>query len=184
MWYSIFLTFAATISCMYDTLLPVILSVVAIVISVLALFRASKATAQPAPAPAEKYDATPLQLQAYERLVLLAERMALPNLVSRLNHPQASAREMQAVLIDNIRQEYEYNASQQVYVSPTAWDAIRNLRDQNMLIINQISNILPPDARGSDLNKQILEVVMAQNEKALHTIVLDALNFEAKKLMK
>lgn len=131
-----------------------------------------------------KYDATTLQLQAYERLVLLAERIALPNLVSRLNVPGASAREMQAVMLDNIRQEYEYNASQQVYVSATAWDAIRNLRDQNMLIINQIANILPADAKGSDLSRQVLEVVMAQQEKALHTIVLDALNFEAKKLMR
>ena len=32
-----------------------------------------------------------LQLQAYERLVLLAERIALPNLISRLNQPGISA---------------------------------------------------------------------------------------------
>ena len=169
---------------MNDFLVPVIISVIAIIIALLAFFTARKAAAAPRLAPVEKYDATHLQLQAYERLVLLAERIALPNLVSRLNHPGASAREMQAVLLDNIRQEYEYNSSQQVYVSPAAWDAIRHLKDQNMLIINQIANIMPPDAKGSDLNKQVLEVVMAQNEKALHTIVLDALNFEAKKLMK
>jgi hypothetical protein len=169
---------------MNDFLVPVIISVIAIIIALLAFFTARKAAAVPRLAPVEKYDATHLQLQAYERLVLLAERIALPNLVSRLNHPGASAREMQAVLLDNIRQEYEYNSSQQVYVSPAAWDAIRHLKDQNMLIINQIANIMPPDAKGSDLNKQVLEVVMAQNEKALHTIVLDALNFEAKKLMK
>lgn len=169
---------------MNETNIALIIAVLALLFSIFAFFTARKAMAIPPPAPAEKYEATPLKLQAYERLVLLAERIALPNLVSRLNHPGATAREMQAVLLDNIRQEYEYNASQQVYVSPAAWDAIRNLKDQNMLIINQIANILPPEAKGSDLNKQILEVVMAQQEKALHTIVLDSLNFEAKKLMK
>jgi hypothetical protein len=169
---------------MNEFTLALVLSAVALVFSIIAFITARRAAAVPPAPPAEKYEATPLKLQAYERLVLLAERIALPNLVSRLNHPGATAREMQAVLIDNIRQEYEYNSSQQVYVSPEAWDAIRNLRDQNMLIINQIAAILPPEARGSDLNKKVLEVVMAQNEKALHTIVLEALNFEAKKLMK
>ncbi len=177
------LTFAATNICMDNNSLALVVAAAALIFSVVAFITSRRAVAAPAAA-VEKYNATPLQLQAYERLVVLAERIALPSLVSRLHHPQATAREMQAVLLDNIRQEYEYNASQQVYVSAPAWDAIRNLKDQNMLIINQIANILPPDARGSDLNKQILEVVMAQQEKALHTIVLDALNFEAKKLMK
>lgn len=183
MWYSFFLTFAPSIFHMNETMLALIIAVIALLFSIAAFVQARKVSAAVA-VPSDKYDATPLQLQAYERLVLLTERIALPSLVSRLHHPQASAREMQAVLLDNIRQEYEYNASQQVYVSPAAWDAVRNLKDQNMLIINQIANILPPDAKGSDLNKQILEVVMAQHEKALHTIVLEALNFEAKKLMK
>lgn len=168
---------------MTEASIALIIAVIALLFGIFAFFIARK-NATPKERTEPKYDATPLQLQAYERLVLLAERIALPNLVSRLNVPGASAREMQAVMLDNIRQEYEYNASQQVYVSATAWDAIRNLRDQNMLIINQIANILPPDARGSDLSRQVLEVVMAQQEKALHTIVLDALNFEAKKLMR
>jgi hypothetical protein len=69
-------------------------------------------------------------------------------------------------------------------VSPVAWDAVRNLRDQSMLIINQVANVLPQDATANDLNKQLLEVIINQKEAALHTIVLNALNFEAKKLMK
>ena len=177
------LTFVASNTYMDNPTLALIVSVVALIFSVIAFVLARRAAAKPQ-APVERYDATPLQLQAYERLALLAERIALPSLVSRLNHPQATVREMQALLLDNIRQEYEYNASQQVYVSAAAWDAVRNLKDQNMLIINQIASILPHEAKGSDLNKQILEVVLAQQEKALHTIVLDALNFEAKKLMK
>lgn len=168
---------------MTEASIALIIAVIALLFGIFAFIIARK-NAHHKEKTEPKYDATTLQLQAYERLVLLAERIALPNLVSRLNVPGASAREMQAVMLDNIRQEYEYNASQQVYVSATAWDAIRNLRDQNMLIINQIANILPAEAKGSDLSRQVLEVVMAQQEKALHTIVLDALNFEAKKLMR
>jgi hypothetical protein len=114
---------------------------------------------------------------------MLTERIALPNLISRVSQPQFSAKEMQIVLLENIKQEFEYNSSQQIYVSRVAWEAVRNLKDQNMITINQIANVLPPDARATDLNKQILEIILNQKEKDLHSLVLDTLNFEAKQIM-
>lgn len=125
----------------------------------------------------------PLQLQAYERLVMLADRISLPNLISRANQPGLDARQMQGLLTDSIKQEVEYNTSQQIYVSKIAWDAIGNLKDQNMLIINQVSQSLPPGAKGIDLNKKLLEFVMNQQNGSMHAIVLEAINYEAKKLM-
>jgi hypothetical protein len=134
-------------------------------------------------APQDPFSARPLQLQAYERLVLLCERIALPNLISRISQPGLSLKEMQVILIETIKQEYEYNASQQIYVTQPAWDAVRNLRDQNMLIINTISRSLPPDATGAELNRRIMEAVMQEERAALHTYVADTLNAEAKKIM-
>ena len=130
------------------------------------------------------YNTRPLQLQAYERLVILTERVALPNIVSRANQPGLTAREMQLLMLESIKQEFEYNSSQQIYVSPVAWQAVNNLKEQNMLIINQIAQTLPADAKGYDLGKRIMELIIAQDKKALHNIVLEALNFEARKLMK
>jgi hypothetical protein len=125
-----------------------------------------------------------LQLQAYERLVMLTERIALPSLISRANQPGLSVKNMQTLLLDSIKQEYEYNASQQIYVSPVAWEAVRNLKEQNMLMINQVASALPQDATGTDLNRVLLDVLMKQQKGQLHTIVLEALNYEARKLMK
>ena len=130
------------------------------------------------------FSARPLQLQAYERLVMLAERIAIPNHISRVNQGGMNAKEMQMLLLESIKQEYEYNATQQIYVSPVAWKAIRNLKDQNMLIINQVATVIPPEAKGIDLNRQLLEFVMNDKRGTLHDIVLEALNYEAKKLMK
>lgn len=168
---------------MTESFISIIISVIALAVAIFAFFQ-SKPKKVVEPQNLNAYNSVPLQLQAYERLVLLTERISLPNLISRISHPTATAKEMQVLLNENIKQEFEYNASQQIYVSPVAWEAVRNLRDQNMLIINQVANVLPPDARGSDLNKQLLEVIMQQNDAALHTIVLNAINFEAKKLMK
>jgi hypothetical protein len=130
------------------------------------------------------FTSRPLQLQAYERLVLLAERIALPTLISRVNTSGMSAKEMQTLLLESIKQEFEYNATQQIYVSPVAWEAIRNLKDQNMLIINQVGAAMAPDGSGIDLNRRLMEFVMTQKKGSLHTIVLEALNYEAKKLMR
>jgi hypothetical protein len=125
-----------------------------------------------------------MQLQAYERLILLTDRIALPNLISRVNQQGMSAKEMQMLLTQATKQEFEHNITQQIYVSPEAWDAVRNYKEQNLLIINQVGSFLPPEASGVDLNKSLLEL-MVQNPKAsLHTVVADALSYEAKKLMK
>lgn len=140
--------------------------------------------ADSAPAPRTEPNAsTSLQLQAYERLVILAERIALPNLISRLNHPEASKTEMQLLLTNTIRQEFEYNLSQQIYVSAQAWEAIRTLKEQNIHLINQVALILPSDASGQELNRKLLEVIMSQPQGSMHGLVQEALSFEAKKIM-
>jgi hypothetical protein len=124
-----------------------------------------------------------LQLQAYERLILLTDRIALPNLIQRVSQPDLNAREMQSLLIHSIRQEFEHNITQQIYVSAEAWDAVRNYKEQNLLIINQVASYLPPDAAGLDLNKHLLELLVQSPKASLQNIVSDALSYEAKKLM-
>jgi hypothetical protein len=164
---------------MEESTISITIAVVALAIAVLSLFYAKQKQETPVKDPQTRA----LQLQAYERLVILCERIALPNLISRANVPQLSAKEMQVVLSENIKQEFEYNASQQIYVSQAAWDSVRNLRDQNMLIINSIGKTLSADATASDLNRQIIEAMMQEEKAALHTYVANTLNAEAKKIM-
>lgn len=124
-----------------------------------------------------------LQIQAYERLILLADRIALPNLISRVSQPGISAREMQYALTNTIRQEFEHNITQQIFVSTQAWEAISNLKEQNIHIINQVSSFLPPEASGIDLNKHLLDMIVQNPKASLHGVVAEVLSFEAKKVM-
>ena len=163
-------------------IISTIVAGLALVISLVALLYKPRKIGQ-ATSAGIKFDSMPMQLQAYERLVLLTERIALPNLISRLNQPGISAYEMKIILTENIKHEFEYNSTQQLYVSPVSWDAVRNLKEQNIMVVNQVSGTLPPTASAADLNKKILEVLMSQPTGALHELVAQALNFEAKKLM-
>lgn len=124
-----------------------------------------------------------LRLQAYERLTLLAERISLQNLLSRIPNTGLSSRQMQSSLIEAIRQEYDYNISQQVYVSPEVWRAVNNLKEQNIYVINELASTMPFQASAMDLNKQIVDFLIHNPKASLHNIVLEALNFEAKKIM-
>lgn len=124
-----------------------------------------------------------LRLQAYERLTLLVDRIALPNLISRVNQSGISARDMQLLLTQSIKEEYDYNITQQIYVSAESWNAVKNLKEQNMLVVNQLASALPPNATGLDLNKLLLEFLMNDKKGNLHEVVSEVLSYEAKKLL-
>jgi apolipoprotein N-acyltransferase len=164
---------------MEESTISITIAAVALAIAALSLFYAKQKQQTNQKDPQTRA----LQLQAYERLVILCERIALPNLISRTNVPQLSAKEMQVILSENIKQEFEYNASQQIYVTEVAWNSVRNLRDQNMLIINSIAKTLSAEATANDLNRQLIEAMMHEQKAALHTYVASTINAEAKKIM-
>lgn len=164
---------------MEQSLLALILAVLALAFSLIALLpRGKSASTQPTA------EIRSLRLQAYERLVLLTERIALPNLISRLAQPGLTAGQMKLLLIENIKQEFDYNSTQQLYVSDIAWDSVRNLKEQNLAMIHQVSASLAAAATGSELSVVLLEVIMQQPGAPLHELVAKTLNQEAKILMK
>jgi hypothetical protein len=166
---------------MDDSKISLVIAAIALLTSIYTLVAKSKPQVQKSAD--DNFLTKPLRLQAYERLVLLAERVALPNLISRLSQPGLSARDMQFLLIESIKQEYEYNASQQIYVSEAAWNAVRSLRDQNLLMVNTIAKSLSPDATATELNRQLMEAMMQEEKAAIHTYATNILNAEAKKIM-
>ena len=123
-----------------------------------------------------------LKLQAFERLTVFADRASLKSLVSRTSSSGSTVVDLQLALLETVRTEYEYNVSQQIYVSPEMWKAIGNLKDQNIFIINQIAATLPPQSNAIELSKRILEYVATTNAE-LSTVVLSALQIEAKRVL-
>lgn len=99
----------------------------------------------------------PIRLQAYERICLFLERISLNNLIIRINNPQFSAGQMQQALLSEIRNEYNHNLSQQVYMSDEAWLAVRKSMEDIVSIINTAGEQTPSDARGIELAKKIFE---------------------------
>ena len=99
----------------------------------------------------------PIRLQAYERIILLLERITPANLISRLSSSDYSAEEFQQILIHEIRNEFNHNLSQQVYMSDSAWTYVTTAVEQTISIINSSRNTLDEKAKGFDLARAIIE---------------------------
>lgn len=111
---------------------------------------------------------TPLKLQAYERLVILMERMTPNNLIFRVNKPGISASQLKVDLIEEINNEFNHNLSQQVYVSPQAWQIVRIAKEEMVNIINTAYTQLGPNSVGLDLSKGIFEMMIQMEHIPTH----------------
>ncbi len=102
-----------------------------------------------------------LQLQAYERLSLLLERIAVQNMLLRRPAGELSAQQYTASLLLTIREEFEHNVTQQVYVSDALWQIILQARDN-------VSQLIVRAAEGADSGKQVANrlLLMSQNQPA------------------
>jgi len=115
----------------------------------------------------------PLRLQAYERLILFLERISPESLIMRVNKSGFTCQQLQSELINAIRSEFEHNLSQQLYVSPGAWEMLKIARGRTIQLINMTAESMQKDSPSFNLSKAILESIVDQ-EKAPAT---DAINF-------
>lgn len=99
----------------------------------------------------------PSRLQAYERMTLFLERMAPQNLLVRLNTESMPARDFHQLLLSEIRNEYNHNVSQQVYISEEVWDMIKNAKEDLVVTINDAATEMTVESTSLDLAKKIFE---------------------------
>ena len=106
----------------------------------------------------------PLRLQAYERMCLFLERITPHNLVVRLNDSAYTVGQFQQKLLSEIREEYNHNLSQQIYMSDQSWGLVKGAMEEIIAVINKSAIEVPSDARGIELAKMIFENLVQKNE--------------------
>ncbi len=107
----------------------------------------------------------PIRLQAYERMVLFLERISPNNLLVRLSGNATTVIEFQQLLLQDIRDEYNHNLSQQIYMSDAAWEHIQTAMNEVVTLINQASGSTLPDAQPIELAKKLFEHIIQQDKQ-------------------
>ncbi len=109
----------------------------------------------------------PIRLQAYERITLFLERIAPQALIFRLSNPTYSAQEFHRILLDEIRNEYNHNVSQQVYMSEYVWNMVKNAKEELTASINEVAGAMNSDSKAIDLSRQLLQHILDKKEDAV-----------------
>lgn len=121
------------------------------------------------------------KLQAYERMALFLERINPPNLIPRvLIHGQSSTA-FQTRLQQSVREEFEHNLSQQIYISDHAWELTKTAKENILQLINKAGTKVSDKANAADLAQAILITGFEKNsdpvDKALACLKKDVREF-------
>jgi hypothetical protein len=95
-------------------------------------------------------------------MTLFLERTSPQNLLVRINQPGLTARDFHKLLLEEIRNEYNHNVSQQVYISEDVWSVIKNAKEDLIIEINEAAQLVHNDAPSIELAKRIFEVALSK----------------------
>ncbi len=153
--------------------IPAALVLYAMYIVVVAFIRKSFAEQQLSLKKENTQTVLPIRLQAYERMSLFLERISPNNLIMRLNGQTETVIALHQLLLQEIRDEYNHNLSQQIYMSHDAWERIRGAQQEVITLINQAAAEVKVDELPIELSKKIFEKIVQENRNP----TADALQF-------
>jgi hypothetical protein len=104
----------------------------------------------------------PLQIQAYERVILFLERIDPNNMIIRTHKSGMNAITLHRELLKIVREEYTHNMSQQVFINPKSWKTVLNAKDETIQILNVAINNLSAESSGLDLSAKIFESIASK----------------------
>lgn len=125
----------------------------------------------------------PLQLQAYERLILFLERITPNQLLLRIQPHSVQSADFLPLLLSEIREEYNHNLAQQLYVSHENWLKLTKAKDGLVAMIQQAATEIPPDVAAIELSKKVMEKSLADSDTAIMEAII-ALKEEAQQLFR
>lgn len=126
-------------------------------------------------------DILPVRLQAYERSILLLERISPESMILRISRSDYTARQLHQELLSNITTEFEHNIAQQTYISTEAWDKMKSAKNQVINLVNETAKEVKPDAPGPTLGKLLLER-LSELKSSPSQVAIDYLKGELKTL--
>jgi hypothetical protein len=124
---------------------------------------------------------TPIRFQAYERIILFLERISPDSLIMRVSQPGMTSRQLQTEMHSAIRAEYEHNLSQQLYISPKAWEQVKNARTGMIKLINEAAEKVTPESAYIYLSKELLDLSVQEEENPVSGAI-NSLKAEVQKL--
>ncbi|GEM54330.1 hypothetical protein B0A58_06600 [Flavobacterium branchiophilum NBRC 15030 = ATCC 35035] len=111
----------------------------------------------------------PLQLQAFERMILFLERISLSQLLIRIQPISENKWDYENFVVAQIEQEFEHNLTQQLYLSEAAWTIIMAAKNTTIQIIRN-TNKETSITNANQLRESILKALLDKKSPSVEAI--------------
>ncbi len=122
----------------------------------------------------------PVRMQAFERITLFLERITLDNLLVRLNKPGMTAAILHNDILQEVRNEFNHNVAQQVYLSVNLWGKVVSAKEDLITKVNATYENTDPEATSIEYARVLLELSMTSDIDSV-TLALSSLKEEMAK---
>ena len=99
----------------------------------------------------------PIRLTAYERLALFLERIQPDSMILRVQNNSMKVKDLHIALLATVREEFEHNVTQQIYVSNDVWAVNKNAKESIIQLNNTCASDIPDEVPAIELAKIIIE---------------------------
>ena len=116
-------------------------------------------------------ETVPVRLQAFERVILLLERIDAVQVVKRLITPGMTSGQLKVKAIGEIRNEFNHNITQQVYLSAASWERVIKAKEDAIKLISVTGTQVPDNSDAINFSKKILgvnEELKINNNEAIY----------------
>jgi len=97
-------------------------------------------------------------------LALLLERTSIPTLIQKYAGSAATAPQVRKLMAHAINEEFNYNLSQQVFVSPQTWGTIKVIKEQTLILIQKVERSMPPETSSAEYCAKLIEAMKSNGE--------------------
>ena len=115
----------------------------------------------------------PVRLQAFERVILLLERIDAIQVVKRSIAPGMTSGQLKMKAINEIRNEFNHNVTQQIYLSAASWERVVQAKEEAIKLISVTGTQVPDNVDAIEFSKKILgvnEELKVNNNEAIEVV--------------
>ena len=123
----------------------------------------------------------PSRVEAYQRCVLLMERIHPGTLIMRLHKPNITSQMLQKQLLKAIREEFDHNVAEQIFISPKAWEMVKKAKEESVKIINIACDTVGNEEPSTKMATKLFEII-AELENMPTEITIGLLKKELQEL--
>lgn len=114
----------------------------------------------------------PLRISAYERIIVMLERITPQAMVMRVSANSSNAAFLHIDLTKALREEFEHNISLQMYVSDECWSKVKRAKDETGELYKVAFTRVKADSSSAEYAREILHLEATVGNSAIREAIL------------